>query len=453
MALQNLAVGYRSPLLIKAIRDISRKGLLQFFHDLWREYGDLVRVQIGSNVLYLVIHPDYVQHINVTQRAKYAKTDTYEGLRRLLLGNGLVTSEGALWRRQRRLLAPFFTPRGIEQFLPIFIDEAQRTRKRWEQLAAHGEPIEMIGEMMTLTARIVLRTLFSLSDESEMRDTAQDVGYLLNFVTQLQLQPLQAPLWLPTARNRAYRQALARVNAFIGQLIAKRRALPVEAYPNDLLSKLMLARDEETGEAIPDALIRDEAMTIYFAGHETTARALAFAWYALAAEPEVTAKLHAEIDRTLGLGEPTVETLKQMPYTLQVLKETLRLYPSAPIYGRDAVEDDEIGGVPIKRGASLSLVPFCTHRHPEFWDDPLRFDPERFTPEREAARHPYAFHPFAAGQRICIGNNFSLLEMHVLLSMLAAQFAPRRQPGHQLELELFGTLGSRTGAWMQIVPR
>jgi cytochrome P450 len=453
MTIQNVAASYRSPLLIKAARDIRQKGLLRFFHDLWREKGDPVRVQIGSSTMYLVAHPDYIQQINVTHRAKYGKLATYAAVRRLLLGDGLVTSDGALWRRQLRLLSPFFTPRGIEQFLPIFISEAQRTRTRWEQLAATGKPIEMIGEMMQLTARIVLRTLFSLSDEAEIRDTAHDVDFLLNFVTQMQLKPLQAPLWLPTKQNRAYHQARARIDAFINALIARRRTMPVEDYPNDMLSKLMLARDEETGEPMSDDLIRDEAITMYFAGHETTARALAFAWYALATEPEVATKLHAEVDRTIGTQTPTIELLKQMPYTAQVLKETLRLYPSAPIYGRDVVEDDVLGGVKIERGTQLTLLPFCTHRHPEFWDEPLRFDPERFTPEREAARHPYAFHPFAAGQRICIGNNFALLEMHVLLSMLAAQFAPRRQAGHQIALELVGTLGSRTGVWMHIVPR
>jgi len=453
MTIQNAAASYRSPLLIKAVRDIRQKGLLYFFHDLWREKGDPVRVQIGGSTRYLIVHPDYIQQINVTQRAKYGKTVTYAAVRRLVLGNGLVTSEGELWRRQRRLLSPFFTPRSIEQFLPIFISEAQRMRTRWEQLAATGEPVEMIGEMMQLTARIVLRTLFSLSDEAEIRDTAHDVDFLLNFVTQNQLNPLQAPLWLPTKHNRAYHQVRARIDAFINALIAKRRAMPVEDYPNDMLSKLMLARDEETGEPMSDELIRDEAITMYFAGHETTARALAFAWYALAAEPEVAAALHAEIDRTIGAQMPTVELLKRMPYTVQVLKETLRLYPSAPIYGRDVLEDDVLGGVTIKRGAQLILMPFCTHRHPEFWDEPLRFDPERFTPEREAARHPYAFYPFAAGQRICIGNNFALLEMHVLLSMLAAQFAPHRQAGHQLSLELVGSLGARTGVWMHIVPR
>ncbi|MCS6871656.1 MAG: cytochrome P450 [Anaerolineae bacterium] len=432
---------------------MSQKGLLNFFYDLWREYGDLVRVEMGRNRFYLAVHPDHVQHLTVTHRAKYDKRASYDDVRRFLLGNGLVTSTGDAWRRQRRLLSPYFTPRSIEQFLPIFISEAQRTRKRWEQLATRGEPVEMINEMMQLTARIILRALFSLTDEREICDTAHDVDYMISFVAFVQMSPIRLPLWVPTSRNRTYLKARARTHAFVRKLIAQRRAMPVEDYPNDMLSKLLLARDEETGAPMSDDLVLDEAITMYFAGHETTARGLAFAWYALAGEPEVAAKLHDEIDRVIGDSDPTVEKLKEMPYTLQVLKETLRLYPPAPFYARDAVEDDVLTGEPIKAGTRIMLTPFCTHRHPDFWREPLRYDPERFSPEQEAARHPYAFHPFAAGQRICIGNNFSLLEMHVLLSMLAAQFAPRRQPGHQLELELFGTLGARTGVWMHIVPR
>ena len=443
---------YRSPLFIDAFRKLRRKGILNFFHDIWREHGDLTRIQIGNVVTYLAIHPDHVHHITVEHRANYDKGASYDIVRRFMLGDGLVTSVGDLWKRQRRLLSPFFTPRGIEQYIPIFISEAEKLRARWEKFAAQGEPIEMLEEMMRLTAIIILRTLFSTATDKEMRDTAHDVDFLIAYVSN-QLNPLHMPVWAPTKRNREYHHVRARINAYIDSLIEARRAMPVDEYPNDMLSKLMLARDEETGEGMSNELIRDEAITMFFAGHETTARALAFTWYALAGAPEVSAKLHAEIDSTIGTGTPTVEALKRMPYTLQTVKETLRLYPSAPMYVRDAVVDTVLDGMPIKRGTRVMLMPYCTHRHPEFWQAPDRYDPDRFTPEREAAQHPYAFHPFAAGQRICAGNNFALLEMHILLGMLAAQFAPRRKAGHEIQLELAGTLGSRNGIWMHIAQR
>ncbi|MCS6871655.1 MAG: cytochrome P450 [Anaerolineae bacterium] len=453
MAVQNVSAGFYSPFLVKALREIGRKGTLYFFYDLWREYGDLVRIQIGRNVSYLVVHPDHVQQVNVTHRNKYDKRASFEKARKLLLGNSLIVSTGDLWKRQRRLLSPFFTPRGIEQYLPIFISEAQKLCQHWERLAAQGEPIEMIEEMMRLTAAIIVRTLFGTTQESEVRRTTHDVDFLVAFLADTQIKPFSFPLWVPTKRNRLYRETRARIHAYIDSLIAERRALPVENYPNDMLSKLMLARDEETGAPIPDDLIREEAITMFFAGHETTARGLAFAWYALASEPEVEAKLHAEIDQVLGSGTPTVETLKQLPYTLQVLKETMRLYPPAPLYVRDVVEEDRMAGQTIQAGAQIILMPYCTHRHPDFWHEPSRYDPDRFLPEQEAARHPFAFHPFAAGQRICIGNNFALLEMHVLLSMLAARFAPRLKRGHQVELAVGGTLQAKNGLWMHIVPR
>lgn len=455
MAVQTMQGSYRSPLFIDAIRTINRKGMLDFFYDIWRKHGDLTRVQIGNMVSYLAVHPDHVHHINVAaeRRANYDKAASYDAVRRLMLGNGLVTSVGDVWKRQRRLLSPFFTPRGIEQYIPIFISEAEKLRVRWEKFAAQGEPIEMITEMMRLTSIIILRTLFSTTSDEEVHSTAHDVDFLIAFTSNFLLKPLRAPLWVPTKQNTEYHQVRARINTYINSLIAKRRAMPVDEYPNDMLSKLMLARDEETGEGMSDELIRDEAVTMFFAGHETTARALAFTWYALAGEPEVSAKLHAEIDSTIGTATPTVEALKRMPYTLQTVKETLRLYPSAPMYVRDVVTDDVLDGITIKRGTRMMLMPYCTHRHPDFWDEPERYNPDRFAPEQEAARHPYAFHPFATGQRICAGNNFALLEMHILLGMLAAQFAPRRKAGHQPQLEMAGTLGSRNGIWMHIEQR
>ncbi|HET9495623.1 MAG TPA: cytochrome P450, partial [Chloroflexia bacterium] len=189
------------------------------------------------------------------------------------------------------------------------------------------------------------------------------------------------------------------------------------------------------------------------AGHETTARTLAFLWYALAEHPEVAERMHAEIDEVLADDAPVIAHLKQLPYTLQVVKETLRLYPAAPMYARDAAAPDEIDGLPVPVGAQMLVMPYLTHRHPEFWPDPLRFDPDRWTPEQEAARHPYAYHPFAAGQRICLGNNFSLFESHVLVALLARHFELRKVPGHTPQMQMQGTLGSANGLPMVVARR
>jgi cytochrome P450 len=274
------------------------------------------------------------------------------------------------------------------------------------------------------------------------------VETMITYVTGLRL-----PAWLPTAKNRKYQAAREMVHRSIDSLIAQRRGTDESQWPDDLLSRLMRVRDEETGQAMSESLLRNESITTFFAGHETTARTMTFAWYALASNPHVTERLHEELDRVLGGRTPTPELLRQLPYTLQVVKESLRLYPAAPFYVRDALAADTIGGFDVPAGAAVMLSPYYTHRHPQFWDDPEGFDPDRWTREREAARHGHAYHPFAAGQRICIGNNFSLLESHLLLAMLAQRFTPRLRAGFEPRWVMQGTLGIANGLPMVITAR
>lgn len=443
----------RSRFMFDIAFELQRKGMLEFFESTWHRQGDQARVQIGSRQIFLVVHPDHVQRVAVSQRASYGKGASYDDVRALLLGDGLVASNGALWRRQRKLLAPFFTPRAVETYLPLIVEDGARFRERWDTLARRGEPADMLHEMSALTASIILRSMFSLEEAGTIDWVKDAVETMIGFAAGRQMNPLHAPLWMPTPRNRAYLDARTRVHDYIHGIIAQRRAQPPEEWPEDLLSRLMHARDEETGAPMSDTLLRDESITIFFAGHETTARTLAFLWHALAKHPDVAARLHAELDDVLGDDAPTLAHLKRLPYTLRVIKETLRLYPAAPMYARDVVAPDEIDGVPVPVGAQMILLPYLTHRHPNFWPDPERFDPDRWQPEQEAARHNYAYHPFAAGQRVCIGNNFSLFESHLIVALLARHFAPRTVPGHTPQLWMDGTLGSRNGLPMVVERR
>jgi cytochrome P450 len=447
------APGRRSRFLVDVALDMRRRGFLEFWVNAWRQYGDLAHMQLGPGNVFVVVHPEHIRHISITNRDNYDKLSSYEAVRELLLGNGLVASTGDLWRRQRRLMSPFFTPRGIEAFASIMIDDGRAWLTRWEGKAAAGTPVEMIDEMMLLAASIILKTMFSMESDTDMLEVKNAVETMIRFVSSHEMNPFSLPLWVPTDRNRAYHQARERVHTYINNLIARRRAMPADEWPDDLLSRLMLARDEDTGEAMPDDLLRDESITIFFAGHETTARTLTFTWYALSQNPEVEARLHHEVDSVLGDRTPTLDDLKAMPYTLQVIKETLRLYPPAPLYARDAIGEDVIDGMYIPVGSRMLLMPYCTHRHPDFWDDPERFDPDRWLPEREKERHPYAYHPFASGQRICIGNNFSLLESHILLSMLSRRYRAHLLEGHRPEFEMAGTLYVRNGMPMIIEKR
>lgn len=447
------APGRRSRFVLDIAFEMQRKGLLQFFHDAWQTYGDFCHIQIGPRNLFLVVHPDHVHYVNVANRQNYDKLQSYDVVRELLLGDGLVTATGEPWRIRRKLMAPFFTPRGVEQYYPLILADGLDFIQRWQGKAGSGLPVDMIQEMMSITASIILKTLFSTQSEENLIEMKEAVETMIGFTSSHEMMPLKLPLWAPTRRNVAYRQARQRVHTFIDAVIAQRREMPAGQWPDDLLSRLMRARSEETGEALSDKLLRDESITMFFAGHETTARTLTFMWYVLSQNPEVEQRLHEEIDRVLGDRPPEIADLKKLPYTLQVIKETLRLYPPAPVYVRDAVADDVIDGMHVPAGSQMMMVPFLTHRHPDFWPEPLRFDPDRWTPEEEARRHPLAYHPFAAGQRICIGNNFSLFESHILAAMLARRFTPRLVAGHQPEIVMAGTLGSANGMPMYIEQR
>ncbi|MBC8161546.1 MAG: cytochrome P450 [Roseiflexaceae bacterium] len=442
----------QSPSTLAIIAGIQLRGSLGFFDHTWRTRGDLARIQIRSTTMLLATHPEHVRHVTVS-RDTYDKAASYDSVRKLLLGHGLLTSTGTAWRRQRQLMAPFFTPRGIERYAPTIAEEGLAFCERWERAASTGTPVDVLTEMMLLTARITLKTIFSTESDDDVQRLKHGVEALIGFVSLRQMQPITIPMWLPTAANRTYHAARAQLDTYIDGLIAKRRALPEDQWPDDLLSKLMQARDAETGEAMSDALLRDEAVTLYFAGYETTARTLAFLWYALAAHPEAAEQVHREVDAVVGDAALTVGQLRQLPYTAQAIKETLRLFPSAPMFVRDAIKPDQIDGVDVPVGTRMMLIPYLTHRHPEFWPKPEQFDPGRWDSARQAGQHEYAYLPFAAGQRICIGSHLALMEGLLLAATLARRFAPQLMPGYQPQWSMSGTLTLRNGLPMVITRR
>jgi cytochrome P450 len=441
--------------MLQFINGIRTLGFLDLVGKLWREHGDVFQVRTGRGTLIFALHPDAVEQLNVGNRQNYDKLGTYEPMRKYLIGKGLVSSTGELWRRQRKMLAPFYTPRGVQAYAGMMIREGERLADRWQGLASNGGEVEVGDEMILVTAHIILKAMFSTETMESIHQVKDAAETMLAFFTQKMTGPrLPAlPLWLPTPKNRKYVAARDLLHRSIRALIAERRAKNEAEWPDDLLSRLMKARDEETGQAMSEDLLRDESITTYVAGHETTARTLTFAWYALATNPEVAERLHEELDRALGGHTPTVEDLRQLPYTLQVIKETMRLYPAVPFYARDAIAADKLGGFDLPAGAAVFLSPYYTHRHPDFWENPDVFDPDRWTPERETARHRFAYHPFAAGPRVCIGNNFALLESHLLLAVLAQRFALRLRAGFEPRWEHSGPLTIANGLPMVIARR
>ncbi len=440
------------PGTVQFILGARRLGFLDYVGSLWRAHGDVFQARIGPRTLVFAMHPDAVERANVSHRQNYEKLRSYDPVREYLLGDGLVASTGDLWRRQRKLMAPFYTPKGVQAYAQLMLRDGERLVERWNELALKGTRVDVAEEMTLVTASIILKAMFSTETIDAINEIKDSVETMIRFASD-RMTSLPLPLWAPTEKNKKYLAARALVQRSINTVIAQRRAMSEADWPDDLLTRLMRARDDETGQPMAESLLRDESITTFFAGHETTARTMTFAWYALAANPAVAEKLCAELDQTLGGRAPTVDDLRALPYTLQVVKETLRLYPAAPFYIRDAVGADTIGGFDIPAGAGVMLSPYYTHRHPDFWPEPERFDPERWTKDKESARHSHAYHPFAAGPRICIGNNFSLLESHLLLAMLAQRFTPKLRPGYAPKWEMQGTLHLGNGLPMTITPR
>jgi cytochrome P450 len=292
-------VNIPGPGLLAFIQGIRSLGFLEFVGQQWREHGDVFQVRAGLRTLVFAMHPDAVERLNVSHRQNYDKLKSYDPVRRFLTGEGLVASTGELWRRQRKLMAPFYTPKGVLAYAELMLRDAAALTERWHGLARTGDEVEIAEEMTQVTASIILKAMFSTETVSSIHQMKDAVETMVSFVNDQQTG-LTLPIWVPTPGSRRYLQAREKVHRLITALIAQRRSLAEEQWPDDLLSRLMRARDEETGQPMSENLLRDESLTTFFAGHETTARTMTFTWYALATNPHVAAKLHDELDRVLG---------------------------------------------------------------------------------------------------------------------------------------------------------
>jgi cytochrome P450 len=421
-------------------------GLLQ---GMARDYGDVSFVRLGNRRVHLLNHPDLVKDVLVTEQRRFHKGRGLE-LAKHLLGEGLLTSEGDFHRRQRRLAQPAFHPQRIALYPAAMVEHAERTSDRWAELAARSPTppvIDIHQEMMRLTLGIVGKTLFG----AEVEDQAQEVGEaiatsmeLFRSFTTLPFASLLERLPLPSTWR--FLKARNRLDATIYRMIAARRSAPEDR--GDLLSMLLLAQDEEGSGSMSDQQVRDEAMTLFLAGHETTANALTWTWYLLSQHPEVEARLHAELEQVLGGRRPSADDMSRLIYTSRVLAEAMRLYPPAWVIGRRAVEDYEVANYRMPKGSIVLVSQWVMHRDPRFFPDPDRFDPDRWTEEAKAARPRFAYFPFGAGPRICIGEQFAWLEGALVLATLARRWRPRLAPGHRVALQPSITLRPRGGMRM-----
>ncbi len=416
------------PGFLSAFRAL-RRDPLQFLLDVNHEYGDVVLVRLGTKRVYLAAHPDDVRHVLQENHRNYGKGKLYRRGLRPLLGNGLLTADGDAWRRQRRLEQPVFSRKRVAPLVDTMIHTTDAMLARWKVAADRGEPLDVAAESIDVTLRILLEAVFGRTDAATIDAFCRallTVEQRINPVGIVSPIPMTVPI---TRGNIRFRQALGTLDGFVLRLIEEHRAAGEDS--GDFLSMLLAARDEETGEGMSAIQVRDEVMTILQAGHEPPSDAISWSWFLLARHPEVQARLESEIDEVLGGRPPTVEDLSQLTYTTMVFHEAMRLYPPGWVFGREAIEADEVGGYPVGAGSLVAVSPYVTHRHPAFWDDPDRFDPERFSPERLDGMPRFAYFPFGGGPRLCMGETYGTMMALVVIAMVSQAFRLDPVPGRK----------------------
>jgi len=419
---------------------------LDFFTNLARTYGDVSSYRMAGEQLFLVNDPRLVRDILVTHNRNFTKSRGLERSKRLL-GQGLLTSEGAMHLRQRRLMQPAFHRDRISGFGNLMVGYADRMRNSWTD----GVTLDVSREMNRLTLSIVGKTLFDVDVDQQAAAVGEALTAVMESFWMMMLPFSELLERLPVPKLRRARMARARLDAIIYGMIADRRASGRDH--GDLLSMLLTAQDEDEGGGMTDQQVRDEAMTIFLAGHETTANALMWMWYLLSSAPDVEAKLHAEVDRVLQGRLPGLGDLASLQYVERVVTEAMRLYPPAWIIGRRAIDDYQLGDYVAPARSILVMSPYLMQRDPRFYTDPGRFDPDRWTPEFRAALPKFAYFPFGGGPRQCIGESFAWMELILLTATISQQWRLRLVPGHPVVPQPLITLRAKHGMRMTVNKR
>jgi cytochrome P450 len=393
--------------------------LVKFSEPLWRKHGDVFRFKLLGTPVIAVAHPEALKRILSSQREKYVKGKMYDSVRSVL-GDSLVPLDGDAWKARRALMQPSFHRRELMKLTAIMAETGARF---FDGLLARADggvlEIDAHRQMVQVTLDVVLHALLGgdliRSADVDYESISQSIELMSEAANGVVL-----PAWVPTPYNIRFRRTMRELDGLMYTLIQRARALRSE--DGSLLSMMLSAVDADTGKSLPDKAIRDEVFTMFIAGHETTALTLTWMFVLLDGRPDVLRKMRDEVDSVLPDRDPTFDDVPKMPYLRQVVSETLRLRPPAPLVARSVVEDDVIGDYTVKAGEAVWLLFWATHRHPEFWPDADAFDPDRFSPERSADRHTWSYMPFSGGPRTCIGNMFALVEASILIAQLLRRF-------------------------------
>lgn len=431
-----------------------RRDALTFFEQSWRAYGDHFITKLGMLPFHVVSNPQLAQEALTVRKHVLRRTQSFEGGTPLtyILGLSLITIDGESWLLKRRMMQPVFHRSNILTMTDKIQAAGEDMLQRWLKLAP-DQTLELTKEMKLVTLDIINRTMFSTEILSEGDRVGSVVDSALDFIAGRIGNPFAFPArWKFIPSHRKFWDQRARLDAYLFRLIRERRAaLAKGERKNDLLEMLIEAQDAETGERMNDQQVRDEVSGIYGAGHETTALALTWAWHALNKYPDVLANIRGEVD---ALGHSVqASDLPNLPYTLAVLEETMRLYPPVPMTVRIAFEPTQIGGRPISKGDLISIVIRNIHRHPDYWQDPLAFRPERFLPENKASLNRNAYMPFLTGPHMCIGNHFALLEGQLLLAMMVQRYDVTESQDQSDEGKMAITMHPKYGLPVRITPQ
>jgi cytochrome P450 len=421
------------------------------------EKGPLCYTRLLGKRIYFVNDAEYVKRILLDNLANYPKSITYRNNLRPFLGDGLLISEGDFWKRQRRLAQPAFHLRRLKALAGAMAERAAAMAAGWR----HGEVIDVMAAMNAVTMEIVATTLFGADVSADIDEVAQAMAVLQEETGRISATAFfELPEFLTRPRSAPFREAVATLDRIVGRIVAARRAQGggATSLRDDLLSMLLEARDEETGEGMTDRQLRDELVTLFLAGHETTAIALTWSFHLLGQTPRAEAVLQAEVDSVLNAGHapraaPSFDDLEKLPYARMVAEEAMRLYPPAYVFSRRAAAEDMLGPYRMPAGAHIVISPYALHRRADYWPEPDAFWPERFAPEARTDRPKLAYLPFGGGPRICIGNSFAMMEHAIVLAAVVSKWRLESIPGREVKTEPRITLRPRGGLPMRALWR
>lgn len=441
----------KTPPYIKGLPIIGKslemaKDPVSFIQKQHLKHGDTVYINFLGQRAYLTSNPEIIKNALVTNRQNYKKDRAYEILK-MALGNGLLTSSGSFWLKQRRLAQPAFHRKQLQVLFETMGEITEQYCKTFEKYRG-GAPVDVSVLMTDVTADIAMRTLFNSDVDENLGNLYELMVDTQTYLIKRLRKPFLIPLMPITGDTRRFYKAKNNFDKIIYKKIEDRRKSK-ERY-NDLLDMLMYTEDADTGERMSDEQLRDEIITIFAAGHETSANGMTWLWYILEQHPDVLQKVKTEVATIVGDKTPTFQDLRAMPYTRQVVDESLRMFPPAWAVARQLIDKEQIAGYELKENSILLMSVHQLHRHPDLWDNPNVFDPDRFSAERIKARPKHHYIPFGLGPRMCIGNNFALMEMQLLLAMFAHRFNFELVKGHPVEHEALITLRPKHGMMMKI---